>query len=73
MALAGAVFPEWYWTPIFLIVATSPVMVVAFAVAAIVLGRRTGWGIIARLATALACALTAPAMLALVLGVKQSV
>lgn len=47
-------------------------MVVVFAVTAVLLRRRTGWGTAARGATALACALAVPTALALVLGMKQS-
>jgi hypothetical protein len=42
VVLAGPVFPEWYWSPIFFLIAYSPLLAVGTGVAYAV-ARRRGW------------------------------
>ena len=57
MPIAGPVFTEWYWTPIFVrILYGPPIAVVAGGF--YLLGRRTGWRRATRAAAALAAATT---------------
>lgn len=43
MPIAGPVFPEWYWGPIFLLIAAAPVVTVVAVLLYLVM-RRRGWG-----------------------------
>jgi hypothetical protein len=70
---AGPVFPEWYWGPIFFLIAYSPLLAVGTG-AAYLVARRRGWrprGPMKLVLWAACFALALVAVLALHLGLRR--